>query len=154
MIKNARINLNLLLAEDNSADMCLLKGLFEEKQAPVTMQWVTDGREVLDYVFRRNAFEHAHTPDIIMLDLGLPCLNGYEVLKELKATEGRTSRIPIIVLTTSQSIDDVEQCEGLGVDAFHSKPCDLDGYMALVQKLLDQEFPRLAFAPPYYEDVN
>jgi CheY-like chemotaxis protein len=134
--------MNILLVEDNPADMRMLKDLLEEKPSSPVLNWVTDGYEALDYVCQRNEYREVTRPDVILLDLGLPRISGYDVLKKLKE-EPTYAGIPIIILTTSRNPFDRSQCEALGADVFVSKPHSLKGYEALVQQLISQEFPRL-----------
>lgn len=134
--------MNILLVEDNPADMRMLKDLFEETAKPPTLAWVTDGYEALDYVFQRKEYTSATPPDVILLDLGLPRINGYEVLWELKQDPAHQS-IPVVILTTSCSPLDKTQCESLGADIYLSKPHSLKGYEELVQQLSSMELPKL-----------
>lgn len=136
------MTMQILLVEDNPADMCLLKDLFEETGSDCALQWVTDGYEALDYVYHRNGYDNAKRPDVILLDLGLPRIDGYDVLKELKKTTDYAT-IPIIILTTSRNPLDRSQCERLGADGFLSKPYNLKGYEQLVQQLVNMEIPRV-----------
>jgi CheY-like chemotaxis protein len=106
------------------------------------MEWVTDGHEALDYVYRRNEHTEASTPDVILLDLGLPRISGYDVLKNLK-TDPAHATIPVVVLTTSRNPFDRSQCQALGADIFLSKPRSLKGYEALVVQLMSMELPKL-----------
>jgi CheY-like chemotaxis protein len=135
--------MNILLVEDNPADMRLLKDFFAEAVHPPAMHWVTDGYEALDYISQRNGYEAAIQPDIILLDLGLPRINGYQVLKDLKS-DPKYSHIPIVILTTSRNPLDRSQCDAMGADMFLSKPRSLKDYEAMLDKLLKVDAPRLA----------
>ncbi len=145
--------MNILLVEDNPADMRMLKDLFEETPKPPTLAWVTDGYEALDYVFQRKEYKEAATPDVILLDLGLPRINGYEVLWELKQDPAYKS-IPVVILTTSCSPLDRNQCESLGADVYLSKPHSLKGYEELVQQLSATDLPKLTHNPVRKQAMN
>lgn len=132
----------ILLVEDNTADAQLLIELMAEKNA-VDVKRVEDGYRAMDYICRRAGFEGALLPDLIILDLGLPRISGYEVLKQIKE-DARFVSIPIIILTTSCNPLDRTQCNKLGADAFISKPHNLKGYEAMIEQLLDVEFPKFS----------
>lgn len=133
---------NVLLVEDNPADMRLMKDLFEDLQSSLQLSWVTNGHDALDYVYGRNDYQGSTSPDVILLDLGLPRITGYDVLKQLKENP-ELSKIPILIFTTSRNPLDCSQCEALGADGYISKPNSLKGYEELAEHLLHQEIPKL-----------
>lgn len=134
--------MNILLVEDNQSDAFILKEMFAEKSNAPHIDWVTDGHDALNYIYARDRHSMAPRPDLILLDLGLPRISGYDVLKKVKETSSY-SNIPIIILTTSCSVLDKTQCQALGADHVMSKPYNLKGYEALVDKLMTEELPRL-----------
>src|SRR5690606_9449816 len=97
--------------------------------------WVTNGHDALDYVYSRNDYSGAETPDVILLDLGLPRITGYDVLKQLKQNPA-FANIPVLIFSTSCNPLDCSQCEALGADGYISKPNNLKGYEELANKLL------------------
>lgn len=121
--------------EDNSSDAYLLKEIFARKQNAPDIHWVTDGYHALDYVFQRKQYQYALRPDVILLDLNLPRITGYEVLKELKDNPA-LSHIPIIILTTSRDPLDHTQCKALGADICLSKPHGIKEYEEMAQRLI------------------
>jgi CheY-like chemotaxis protein len=127
--------MDILLVEDNSSDAYLLREIFARQANPAEIHWVTDGYNALDYIFQRNEYLHAQKPDLILLDLNMPRINGYEVLKELKTNEPLTG-IPIIILTTSRDPLDHTQCKALGADMCLSKPHGIRDYEDLVERLM------------------
>jgi len=135
--------MHILLVDDSRDDASLIRDfLAEEKEAP-EVQWVTDGREALSYIAQEGKYIDAKRPDIILLDLAMPRFGGYEMLKELRQI-GPYATIPVIVLSTSHSPTDYNNCLELGANGFFSKPSTLQGYEDLVQHLMGFEFPRLA----------
>lgn len=134
--------MNILLVEDNSADAYLLTEVFSRKPNPPDIHWVTNGYIALDYVNKRREYEDTPSPDIIVLDLNMPRINGYEVLKELKENSA-LSRIPVIILTTSRDPLDHTQCKALGADMCLSKPSMLRDYEEMTQRLLNWATLRL-----------
>lgn len=127
--------MDILMVEDNPADVRLLKELMAEQGHAPNIHWVMDGHEALDYVFQRNEHKSAAKPDMVLLDLGLPRISGYEVLKEIKE-DGRFGDLPVVVLTTSRNPLDQNQCKSLGADSFLSKPRNLKGFEELAQQLV------------------
>lgn len=128
--------MDILLVEDNSSDASLLKEIFARKPVAPEIHWVTDGYDALDFLFQRKAFVHADRPDMILLDLNLPRINGYEVLREIKDSP-HFAAIPVVILTTSINPLDHTQCKTLGADICLSKPHNLRGYEEMVQRLMN-----------------
>src|SRR6185369_1611028 len=91
----------ILLVEDNPADVNMLQESFLESKVANELHVVNDGEAALDYLYKRGEFAGAHRPDLVLLDIGLPRINGLEVLAEVKADPG-LRRIPVIILTTSK----------------------------------------------------
>lgn len=131
---------HVLLVEDNPADVALFEELLEEEKCHVALCCANNGYDALDYLNRRNGFKEVKSPDIIVLDLGLPRMNGYEVLENIRNTLHLT-KIPVVVLTTSRDPKDEELCKRLGASMFLSKPYDLSGYESLVHQLATVVFP-------------
>lgn len=126
--------LNLLLVEDEPADAFLIRLAFDEGRVPVTLHHVLDGEEAL--AFLRSAAPHQGTqlPDLILLDLNLPCMNGRTFLQQLKS-EPRLVQIPVVVLSTSDSEADLRSSYALNAAGYITKPIDVDTYIQIVQGL-------------------
>jgi len=120
--------MKILLVEDNSADAMLLMELVSEKTKLLEIKWVTDGSEALDYIAKDLK------QDLVLLDLSLPRISGYDVLKNIKSGLA-TREIPVIVLSTSANPKDVTECRNLGAEGFLSKPSDLEGYEVLTAQM-------------------
>ena len=106
---------NILLAEDNSDHAELLKRSFRNHRVPNQIFHVMDGEEALDYLFHRGkyvALESSPRPDLILLDLKMPKVNGMEVLKEVREAE-EFEDVPVVMLSSSDAEPDVEQAYGL-----------------------------------------
>lgn len=134
--------MNLLLVEDNNADALLLKDFLVCDQFRPRVYWVKDGQVALDFLGKKGDFADSPVPDIILLDLALPYLSGFDVLKQMRR-EPAYSHIPVVVLTTSSNPKDRENCLEMGASAFFSKPFTLKGYETLVETFVMSEFPRL-----------
>jgi CheY-like chemotaxis protein len=117
---------NLLLIEDNEADVLLTKEVFEEIDNTIIIDIARDGAEAIDYL---SDVQHAKRklPQLILLDINLPKKNGFEVLKYIKSIE-KLSQIPVVMMTTSSSKYDIEKSIELGADGFFTKCSDLNEF--------------------------
>ena len=128
--------MTIFLAEDNPADVYLLREALGTNVAdPVEIVVAQDGEEALDFVHGRGRFHSAHAPDLIVLDLNLPKSDGSDVLRCIRETE-RLARIPVVILTSSDSPRDRATAERLGASCYITKPSDLDAFLALGGRLL------------------
>ena len=127
----------ILLVEDNPDHAALVvKGLRANNVAN-TLVHVEDGEAALDYVFQRGRFsdpEASPRPDLILLDLRLPRVDGLEVLKVLKTSE-ETMRIPVVVLTTSDAEMDVAKAYDYHANSYMVKPVSFENFMELMKTL-------------------
>lgn len=125
----------ILVAEDNPADVYLLREAFSLAGHQVDLVVVTDGEQALAFVQSHGVFSDAKVPDLIVLDLNLPKSDGSDVLRCIRETE-RFAGIPVVVLTSSDSPRDRKTIEGLGASSFITKPSDLDSFLALGRTLI------------------
>jgi CheY-like chemotaxis protein len=107
-------------------------GAFEQSLTPIQLYVVSNGERAIKFVQRTDA--DAPRPSLILLDLNLPIRNGLEVLAELKSDTEFLS-IPIVVLTTSQAPNDIQQCYSLHANAYIIKPPDFDGYADVIKQV-------------------
>ena len=124
--------IQILLVEDNSGDARLTLEALKETALYNKLQHVVDGVEALAYLRREGRHAHAPRPDLILLDLNLPRKDGREVLAEIKADQ-ELRRIPVVVLTTSQSEEDVSKAYDLNANCYVAKPVDLDHFIKVVR---------------------
>ncbi len=120
----------ILLVEDNSAHAELIERAFEDHFIPNTLSHVSDGTKALDYLYRRGAYgdpEKSPKPQLILLDLRLPKLDGLEVLTEVRANH-ELILIPVIVFTSSEAEHDVEEAYRRGANSYVVKPLDGRGF--------------------------
>ena len=125
----------ILVAEDNPADVYLLREAFSLEGQDVDLLVVTDGEQALEFVQRQGQFSNAAIPDLIVLDLNLPKSDGSDVLRCIRETEAYAG-IPVVVLTSSDSPRDRKTIESLGASSFITKPSDLDSFLALGRTLI------------------
>ena len=133
---DSTLPITILLADDDPDDRRLTQDAFEESRLANDLRVVEDGQELLDYLRRDGRFqgEHAPRPGLILLDLNMPRLDGREALQAIKADPSLRS-IPIVVLTTSKSEEDVFRSYDLGVNSFITKPVSFQGLVEVVRVL-------------------
>jgi CheY-like chemotaxis protein len=129
--------INILLVEDNPIDVLMTRQGLERWDIANCVYIVRDGQEALDFLFRRGKYVDSVKPDLVFLDLNLPKKNGKEVLSEISGDPDFSS-VVVIVLTTSDTVIDVQTCRELGADLCISKPIDFDAYMEMILSV--QEF--------------
>ena len=124
----------ILLVEDNPADVHLTRAALQTGPVPAHLNVAHDGLEALAFLHRQGGFERAPRPDIILLDLNLPNKSGAEVLKEIKA-DGELRRIPVVVLTASGAAEDVRESYDRSANCYVTKPVTLDEYAAVIRAI-------------------
>ena len=121
---------NILMVEDNRVDIFLTKEILSEIEGTdCHVDTVSDGIEALSYLHRRNGYEHAPKPDLILLDLNLPRMHGFDLLTRMKA-DPELQTIPVCVLTTSEAKEDIEKAKELKAECYLIKPLNLDQFEA------------------------
>ncbi|GMV96777.1 MAG: hypothetical protein AMXMBFR83_11370 [Phycisphaerae bacterium] len=123
-----------LLVEDNNAHARLVTLQLSDPQAGVIVDRVSDGSEALDYLYRREPYTDRPRPDVILLDLKLPKVDGHQVLRLLKSDE-KLKCIPVIVLTTSTAEPDKVEAYSNYANSYVTKPFDFDEFQQMMQSL-------------------
>ena len=131
----------LLLVEDNEADAKLIRWAIREANVPVLVDTVTNGVEALELLERSLKAQPVTTPNAMLVDLNLPKLDGWELLRLLKENP-QLKDIPVIVFSTSHRADDRDRCMKSAAHGFYTKPSDLDEFETLVRALVTKEFPK------------
>jgi CheY-like chemotaxis protein len=126
--------IEILLVEDNAGEARLTVEALKEAGAPAHLSHVSDGAAALEFLRREGRFAGAPRPQLILLDLNLPAVDGRAVLKAIKAHED-WRRIPVVVLTNSQSEEDVTRAYDLCANCYVPKPLDLDAFLRTVRVL-------------------
>lgn len=126
--------LQVLVVDDDDADTLMIEEALLSAEQPPVISRVADGSEALDYLRRRGAHADAVRPDLILLDLNMPRMGGQEVLREIKNDEELKS-IPVVVLTTSDTMVDIAASYTRHANAYVTKPMDLDSFEAAVQQI-------------------
>lgn len=127
----------ILLAEDDLGDQELTKRALEEGKVENELYIVKDGEEALDYLFRRGRYTDPETsprPDLFLLDLNMPKLDGRQVLEQICSIH-ELRNIRVVVLTTSRQEEDITRSYDLGVHSYITKPVDLDQFFNVIRTL-------------------
>jgi CheY-like chemotaxis protein len=139
--------INILLVEDNPADVRLTEEALKEAANALTRLHVaSDGAEALEFLHRQGAHGNAPRPDLILLDLNLPRVDGRQVLAQVKS-DPDLRRIPVVVLTTSPSEDDILHAYDQHVNSYIRKPVDLDEFFAVLKAIDDYWLGSVALPP-------
>ena len=126
----------ILLIEDMDADAHLTKAAFREGRLLVDLHRAIDGRDGLDFLYRKGEWTHAPRPDLILLDLNMPRMDGREFLAEVKKDKTLSS-IPIVVLTTSEVERDIMVSYQNGASGYIVKPVDMLQFIDAIRGLGD-----------------
>jgi CheY-like chemotaxis protein len=125
------------MADDDEDDRLMAKEALEEARLTNDLNFVEDGEELMDYLHRRGKFsdpDSSPRPGLILLDLNMPRKDGREALKEIKS-DPNLRRIPIVVLTTSKTEEDIYRTHDLGVNSFITKPVAFEGLVEVMKSL-------------------
>ncbi len=126
--------IDILLIEDSSTDVLMIREALSEVKLLNKIHVAEDGVEALDFLHKRGKFASSPRPNLILLDLNLPRKNGHEVLAEIKADKD-LKRIPVVVLTTSSTKEDILRSYDLHVNCYVVKPVEFDSFVKAVQSI-------------------
>lgn len=127
---------SILLIEDNDGHARLIEKNLRRANIVNPIQRLNDGQQALDYLFGGEGYVNMerHPPLLVMLDLNLPVVDGYRVLEVMKSDE-RTKSIPIIVLTTTDDVREIDRCYQLGANVYITKPVEYEQFADAIAKL-------------------
>ena len=120
--------LTLLVVEDSEEDFTATRRALRRSGVKLEVQRSKTGDDALDYLYQRKAYAEVPPPDVVLLDLNLPGTDGREVLKQLRS-DATWDTLPIIILTTSSALQDIEACYRDGANSYIVKPVDLPAFM-------------------------
>jgi chemotaxis family two-component system response regulator Rcp1 len=126
--------IHVLLVEDNPADADLTREGFAAGVLPVDLSVTKSGIEACDFIHKRGRYSSAATPDLILLDLNLPGLDGRAVLKEINQ-HSELRRIPVTILTSSTADGDINQTYDLGANCYLVKPIDFKSFRGIMNAI-------------------
>jgi CheY-like chemotaxis protein len=145
--------LQLLLVEDDPGDVLMTKEALDEgadsSLPPCVLHVVSDGVDALEFLHREGRYAAAPSPDLVLLDLNLPRIGGREVLAQIKG-DPVLRRIPVVILTTSDSVDDIVSSYDLQANAYVTKPVGFDRFAEVVRDVV-RLFSQVATLPPRVE---
>lgn len=128
--------LEVLLVEDDPVDVELTLDILEDSKLFMSINVVEDGVDALAYLRRENKYSNAVRPDLILLDLNLPRKDGRQALREIR-NDSDLRQIPVVVLTTSTSEEDMLRTYDLGATGYVTKPAGLDQFIKIVESIGD-----------------
>jgi two-component system, chemotaxis family, response regulator Rcp1 len=128
--------IEVLLVEDNMADVRLTQEALKDSKVRLNLSVAEDGVVAMDYLRRRGSFGNVAKPDLILLDLNLPRKDGRETLAEIKADE-TLKQIPVVILTTSESEEDIVKTYKMHANCYVTKPVDFDRFREIVRQIED-----------------
>ncbi|MDZ7843466.1 MAG: response regulator [Anaerolineales bacterium] len=126
--------IDILLVEDNPGDVRLTREALREGKVQNNLHVVMDGEEALQFLLREGKYKDSERPDLILLDLNLPKMDGRELLGRIKK-ERDLKRIPVVVLTTSRAEEDIVKTYNLHANCFITKPVDLEKFFTVVKSI-------------------
>jgi CheY-like chemotaxis protein len=126
--------IEILLVEDNPGDVRLTREALKDSKLHNNLSVVEDGAEALAFLRRQGKYANAPRPDILLLDLNLPRIDGRQVLEEIKQDD-ELKRIPVVVLTTSASEQDILMSYNLHANCYITKPVDLNQFITIVKNI-------------------
>jgi CheY-like chemotaxis protein len=132
----AGVVIRVLLIEDDPGDVLITREAFAENKVRNELSVVSDGINALRFLRREDEYADAIRPDLILLDLNLPRMDGHEVLAKIKSDHD-LQRIPVVVLTTSDAEEDVLRSYDLHANAYVTKPVDFERFLSVVRQIDD-----------------
>ena len=126
----------ILLVEDDPGHARLIEKNLRRSNINNEIVMLTDGQQAVDYLFAQGHYGGRKRPSplLVLLDLNMPVLDGYQVLERMKASE-ETKRIPVVILTTTDDAREVERCYNLGCNVYITKPVDYEQFAEAIRKI-------------------
>jgi chemotaxis family two-component system response regulator Rcp1 len=132
MTEKDQRKIEVLMVEDNTMDAILTSEILSESEkTSYRVTTVKNAVEALSFLHRQNGYEHAPRPDLVLLDLNLPKMHGFDFLAQIRQDNNLTT-IPLVVLTTSEFGKDIDRAKELGVNGYLVKPIDLEKFESMV----------------------
>lgn len=126
--------MEILLVEDDLEDAGMTIDSLRQSGVPCRISLLRDGEEAMEFLYHKDKFRRAPKPDLVLLDLNLPKKNGREVLADVK-NDPQFARVPIVILTSSRTHQEILQAENLHVESYLTKPVDREQFISVVKSL-------------------
>ena len=128
--------ITILLVEDDPGHTRLIEKNLRRASITNEILAIADGQQALDYLFSLGQYARSErrSPLLVLLDLNLPGLDGYQVLEQMKRDD-RTRRIPVVILTTTDNAHEVDRCYDLGCNVYMTKPVDYEKFSEVIRKI-------------------
>ena len=126
--------IEILLAEDNPGDVKLTRKALEQGDLLNNLHVVNDGVEAMKFLRSEGKYADEPMPDLLLLDLNMPKMDGRQVMEDMDS-DPKLSRIPVVVLTSSDAEEDVVRSYELSANAYLTKPVDFDGFVEIIKRL-------------------
>jgi len=133
-VSNGEYIYEILLVEDNPGDIRLTQEAMKESKFNNNLSIATDGVEAMKFLHKKGEFENAPMPDLVLLDLNLPKMDGREVLEQMK-NDDELKKIPVVILTTSNAEKDIAKSYELHANCYINKPVDLEQFFEVVRTI-------------------
>ncbi|MEO8205616.1 MAG: response regulator [Chthoniobacterales bacterium] len=138
--------IEILIVEDSPTDVLLMREALEHAKVHNTLHVVDNGVEAMDFLRKENKYSLAPRPDLILLDLNMPRMNGQEVLAEIK-NDKNLKAIPVVILTTSKIDTDISQAYEHHANCYITKPVDFDTFAEVVRSVQSFWFTVVTLPP-------
>ena len=138
--------IEILLVEDNPADIRLTTEILKDAKLCNTLHVARDGIEAMQFLRQEGTFADMPRPDLILLDLNLPRMDGRDVLRDIKK-DATLKRIPVVILTTSDAEQDILKSYDLNANCYITKPVDLEQFSKVVHSIEDFWFSIVKLPP-------
>ncbi|GAA3761474.1 response regulator [Plantactinospora mayteni] len=135
----------ILVVDDDPGDVLMIEEALADSEVPKAIDVVGDGQEAMEFLRQEGRHREAPRPDMILLDLNMPRMDGRQVLNKVKSDD-RLRTIPIVVLTTSNADTDILGSYNLRANAYVTKPIDLDDFNDVIRRI-DEFFGQIVVLP-------
>lgn len=124
----------ILLVDDNEDDVFLTREAFDAASLRVSLHHVDNGEKCMQFLRKQGDYADAPSPDLILLDMHMPVMDGYEVMTEI-VNDAKLRHLPVVVLTTSYEAADIQKMYGLRCNSYITKPVDFDNFVKAIGQL-------------------
>ena len=131
--------IEILIVDDNPGDVRLTAEALKDSKVQNRLHTAQDGMEAIAFLRRKGEYADAPLPDLILLDLNMPRMNGSQLLAKVKE-DSELKHIPVVILTGSREIDDIIKANNLRADSYVTKPIDLEEFIMAVKSIVDSLF--------------